>query len=89
LIGVYRELGGGWEFRLSPEAAQIDAGAGAASNCVKSIAEPASTNLGESVTVNKTKAREEIANAPAEELGAALRRRNGINRHTGSAASAN
>jgi NodT family efflux transporter outer membrane factor (OMF) lipoprotein len=86
LIGIYRALGGGWEFRLSPEAAQIDGAAGSAgsSNCAKAAPTPM-----ENPPASKKIVSEEVASMPTEELGTAFRRRSTINRHTGSAPAGN
>jgi len=76
LIGVYRAIGGGWEFRLRDEAAQIDASArGGPAHCKASIA-PAL----ESETVSSSAAEEQecgtFACDRAIPSGTALQRRN-------------
>jgi outer membrane protein TolC len=91
LINVYRAIGGGWEFRLTSEAAQIDGAADSRdpSKCIKSVGPPASAKQTEAMPAASQKVSEGIASASSEELGTAFRRRGTINRHTGSTLTGN
>jgi NodT family efflux transporter outer membrane factor (OMF) lipoprotein len=82
LIGVYRALGGGWEYRLSDEAAQTDAPVNGAANCAKLAAVPALKAETQAAVPDKESADAGFASSCADdELGSALRRRDAAAKH--------
>jgi hypothetical protein len=77
LIRVYRALGGGWEYRLSEEAAQTDAAVGAdAPDCRKPAAvSPIALQAQNAVPAKEGQGGDFASARPEQELGAALHRR--------------
>jgi NodT family efflux transporter outer membrane factor (OMF) lipoprotein len=76
LIGVYRALGGGWEYRLTEEAARTDAPVNGGTECANAPAAPAIREESQTSAPPKEAEAAGFASSRADqEIGSALRRR--------------